>query len=151
MDGLRSLARPLLAGIFIAGGLDALRHAEDKVPAADPVAQPLASALPVDLPSDTTQLVRINAAVQVVAGASLALGVLPRVAAAALAVSIVPTTFAGHRFWEADDPATKAQQRIHFLKNAAILGGLVTSALDTGGRPSLPWRVGELAHRHDHG
>ena len=37
----------------------------------------------------------------------------------ALGVSSVPTTFAG-----------RAQQRTHFLKNTAILGGLLLVALD---------------------
>ena len=48
----------------------------------------------------------------------------------ALAVSIVPTTAAGHRFWEIDDPVKRAQQRTQFLKNAAILGGLLIAAFD---------------------
>ena len=48
----------------------------------------------------------------------------------ALGVSSVPTTFAGHRFWEIQDPAQRAQQRTHFLKNTAILGGLVVVAFD---------------------
>jgi uncharacterized membrane protein YphA (DoxX/SURF4 family) len=55
----------------------------------------------------------------------LVLGLLPRVAAAMLAGSLVPTTFAGHRFWEQDDPATREQQTVHFLKNAGMMGGLL--------------------------
>jgi len=42
-----------------------------------------------------------------------------------LAGSLIPTTAAGHRFWEESDPSTRAQQTIHFLKNAAMLGGLL--------------------------
>ncbi len=60
----------------------------------------------------------------------LAAGVVPRLAAMALAASIIPTTAAGHRFWEIDDPQRRAQQRTHFLKNAAILGGLLIAAFD---------------------
>jgi uncharacterized membrane protein YphA (DoxX/SURF4 family) len=135
------LARPLLAGIFVYGGVDALRTAKAKAPAVADVAQPIADAVPVDLPSDTEQLVKLNGAVQVVAGALLAAGKFPRVAALALAATIVPTTAAAHRFWEADDDATKAQQTIHFLKNASILGGLILAALDTEGRPSIAWRA----------
>jgi putative oxidoreductase len=51
-------------------------------------------------------------------------------AAMALAVSMVPTTIAGHRFWEIDDPAKRSMHRTHFLKNTAILGGLLVVALD---------------------
>ena len=34
----------------------------------------------------------------------------------------------------------RAQQRIQFLKNLAIFGGLLIAAADTAGRPSLAWR-----------
>jgi uncharacterized membrane protein YphA (DoxX/SURF4 family) len=69
--------------------------------------------------------VRINGAVQVVAGTMLALNRLPRLAALALAGSLVPTTLAGHRFWNESDPSGRAAQRTQFLKNAAMLGGLL--------------------------
>jgi putative oxidoreductase len=141
MLGARSLAHPLLAGIFVYGGLESLRHAKAQVPIAEDVAQPIADAAPIDLPSETEQLVKLNGAVQVAGGLLLATGRMPRVAALALAATLVPTTAAGHRFWEAQDDATKAQQTIHFLKNASILGGLILAALDTEGRPSLVWRA----------
>ena len=72
---------------------------------------------------------------------ALALGVFARPASLALAASLVPTTLAGHAFWQETDPAAKAQQRIQFLKNLAMLGGLLLAAADTGGRPSVPWRA----------
>jgi putative oxidoreductase len=68
--------------------------------------------------------VRANAAVQVAAGAALALAILPRLSALVLAGSLVPTTLGDHRFWEQEGPAA-AQRRTQFLKNAAILGGLI--------------------------
>ena len=64
-------------------------------------------------------LVRINGAEQVVAGLALATGRLPRISAAVLAASLVPTTAAGHRFWEESDPQQKANQKIHFFKNVS--------------------------------
>ena len=67
MTLVRRLARPCLASMFVTGGLDALRNPEPKVPAADPVAPPIAEKLPY-LPEDTEQLVRINGAVQVAPG-----------------------------------------------------------------------------------
>jgi hypothetical protein len=33
------------------------------------------------------------------------------------------------------------QQRMQFLKNAAMAGGLILAALDTEGRPSVRWRA----------
>ena len=50
--------------------------------------------------TSTEDAVRINGGVQVAAGALLTLNKLPRLAALALAATLVPTTAAGHRFWE---------------------------------------------------
>jgi uncharacterized membrane protein YphA (DoxX/SURF4 family) len=120
---LRYAARPLLAGIFISGGYDTFRNPATRVPMAESVAPKIADGL--GLPASTEQLVQMNAVVQIVGGAALALGVFPRLAAIALAGSLVPTTLAGHAFWELDDPKARAQQRGQFFKNASILGGLL--------------------------
>jgi putative oxidoreductase len=145
MTIIRRIARPLLAASFVSGGIDTLRNPGPRVQKAETVAPPIAERLP--LPNDTDQLVKINAAVQVVAGLLLAVGRVPRLAACALAGSLVPTTLAGHRFWEEEDDARRAQQQIHFLKNVGLLGGLVLAAVDTGGAPSLGWRTKRAAQR----
>lgn len=134
----------MLASIFVLQGYDTMRRPQRVAPAAEPIAQPLAQRVPF-LPDDTEQLVRINGAVQLVAGSLLALGKLPRLSALAIAATLVPTTLAGHRFWEADDDQSKAQQRIHFLKNVSMLGGLLIAAGDTAGQPSLAWRGRHVA------
>jgi hypothetical protein len=51
---------------------------------------------------------------------------------------------AGHRFWE-DEEKDQAQQRIHFLKNLSMFGGLLIAAADTEGSPSLAWRTRHAA------
>jgi uncharacterized membrane protein YphA (DoxX/SURF4 family) len=140
----RKIARPMLAAMFVTGGVDAVKRPDAKVSTAEAVTEPLAG--PLGLPDDTAQMVRINGAVQIGAGLMLATGRLPRLAAAALAVSLVPTTLAGHRFWEADADA-RAGQRIHFLKNVSMLGGLILAATDTEGQPSLAWRARKAAQR----
>jgi putative oxidoreductase len=136
----RAIARPLLSSIFIVGGTDALRHPENKVKRADPVVSSIASRVP-GLTQDTETLVRLNGAVMVGAGALLALGKVPRLAALALIATILPTTYAGHRFWEETDDVSKAQQKVHFFKNMGVLGGLILAAVDTEGAPSLSWRA----------
>ena len=93
------------------------------------VVDQVASVVPF-APTDPLDAVRLNAAVHLGAGVLLAAGVMSRLAALALAVSMVPTTVAGHRFWEIDDPVKRQQQRTQFLKNTAILGGLLVVALD---------------------
>ncbi|MFJ6698324.1 DoxX family protein [Streptomyces sp. NPDC091272] len=150
---IRRIARPLLASTFISGGYGTLRHPEHVAAKAEPVAEPLTRRIPA-LPTDPEQLVRINGAVQLGAGTLLALGRFPRFAALALAGTLVPTTLAGHRFWEEKDPAAKAQQRTHFLKNLSLIGGLLITAADTHGKPSVAWRArrsaadGRRAVRH---
>lgn len=130
------LAGPLLGAIFVSGGSDAFRDPESKVKAAESVTRPMTERLDF-LPEDSATLVQLNGAVQVAAGTALALGKFQRVAALALLGSLVPTTYAGHRFWEEEDEQTIAQQRIHFLKNLAVLGGLVLMAAQPIGAMKL--------------
>lgn len=140
MSLTRRLARPLLASIFVYGGYGALREPGGRSKLAEPVALPIAERVP-GLPADADTLVRINAGVQLGAGLLLATGRLRRPAALALLASIVPTTLAGHRFWESNDDGDRAQQTIHFLKNLGLAGGLLLAAVDADGAPSLGWRA----------
>ncbi len=136
----RRLARPLLASIFVVGGWDAFWNPAGKAKKAEAVIEPLAEKSGVNT-FDTETFVRVNGAVQIGAGILLAAGKFRRLAALALIGSIVPTTYAGHRFWEESDPTTRNQQKIHFLKNVGLLGGLILAAFDTEGEPSLAWRA----------
>ncbi len=139
MSVMRQVARPMLAWIFIQFGFNHLRDPSAAAPAAEAVVTPLAEYLP-GFPKDHEQAVRLNGAVQVGAGAMLAMGRMPRAAALALAASLVPTTVAGHAFWKIEDPQERNQQLVHFLKNLSMLGGLLLAAADTGGRPCLARR-----------
>ena len=141
---VRRIARPMLASIFIAGGIDALRKPEPKAGAAQPGLDQAVNALPASitdrLPSNPETLVQINAAVQIGAGTLFALGKAPRLSALALIGSLVPTTVAGHDFWNAENPEARAQQRTQLIKNVSLMGGLLIAAVDTEGKPSLGWR-----------
>jgi uncharacterized membrane protein YphA (DoxX/SURF4 family) len=119
----------MLASVFIASGVDVLANPEPRAKAAKPVVEMVASVVPF-APSDPVDAVRLNAAVHLGAGILLATGVMSRLAATALAVSMVPTTVAGHPFWEIDDSVKRSQQRVQFLKNLGILGGLLVVAFD---------------------
>lgn len=144
MTLIRLAARPLLASIFFVGGLDSVRNAAGKAAAAQPVTDrvvPLLQKAVPQLPDDPATLVRLNGAVQVAAALALATGKMPRISGAVLAGTLVPTTFAGHRFWEEKDPQKKAMQRIQFFKNASMLGGLLLAAVDTEGKPGVAWRA----------
>jgi putative oxidoreductase len=154
MPLIRATARPMLAAMFITGGLDSVLHPDGKASAASLVGPAIAKKLPLPLTEDPVQLVRINGAVQLVAGLSLATGRMPRLSALALAASLVPTTLAGHRFWEKDDKGERKMQQQQFTKNLSMLGGLILAAVDLEGRPGLRHRghdaVRELKHTsHD--
>jgi len=129
----------MLASIFVAGGLDALRHPAPKAALVEPQLKELA--VRMGLPDDPELLVRANGAAQMAAGLMLATGRLPRLGGAVLVASLVPTTYLGHRFWEKKDPTERSQQRTQFLKNMGLVGGLLLAVVDTEGKPGLVWRA----------
>ncbi|SCF43186.1 DoxX family protein [Micromonospora mirobrigensis] len=150
MKPVRSLARIMLSGIFVVSGARNFQNPGRLVTAAKPVTDritPLIEKNAPQVPTDTESLIRINAATQVAAGLMLATGKLARPAALVLAGTLVPTTLAGHPFWNNDDPAARNNNQIHFLKNLGLFGGLLLAAADTEGKPGLRWRAG---HRIGH-
>lgn len=151
MGPLRLVARPMLASMFVSGGVEQLTDPASHVPIAEPVTDALKDATQDTIPqaadADAEQLVQLNGLMQVVGGLLLTFGKLPRVAALLLAGSLVPTTLAAHRFWEESDEETRNAQRIHFFKNVSLLGGLLIATMDREGKPSIAWRGG---HAVDH-
>lgn len=131
MTLLRTVARPMLASMFLAGGVNSLRNAKSMAPVAQPLSDQIEKLAPdTPVPTDAATLVRVNGAVQLIGGALLATGRVPRLAAFALAGTLVPTTLASHRFWDEQDPAVKQNQQVHFFKNVSMFGGLLMATLD---------------------
>ncbi len=150
MTVTRLIARPMIASMFVVGGVNALKNADVHAERAKKVTDRLAPTLDkvsgtVPVPTDPRSLVRLNAAAQLIGAAGLATGKLPRASAALLAASLVPTTAAGHLFWEESDPATRTQQKMHFFKNVSMMGGLLLAAVDTNGKPGVAWRARHAA------
>jgi uncharacterized membrane protein YphA (DoxX/SURF4 family) len=138
----RRIARPMLSSIFVTGGIDALRHPDEKAKVAGDTALATADHLPVDLPDDPIALVKLDAGAKIVGGLLLASGGrMARTGAVICAASLVPTTFAAHAFWKEHEPDRRSQQQTQFLKNLSLFGGLLIAALDTDGRPSVPWQM----------
>jgi uncharacterized membrane protein YphA (DoxX/SURF4 family) len=125
---LRPAARLLTGSTYVLLGFDALRAPGGRVDLAAPLLAAIRAKVP--LPADDEVVVRGNAAVQVVAGTALAVGLAPRLSALALAGSLIPTTLAGHAYWAIEDPAERKAQRIQFHKNLAMIGGLLLAVLD---------------------
>ena len=84
---IRAVGRVALAAMFISGGADALL---DPGPRTTKAAE-------LGVPLDPELAVRVNGAAMATAGVALALGVWPRLAAAVLAGTLVPTTGPGTR------------------------------------------------------
>jgi putative oxidoreductase len=143
MTLVRRLARPLLAAPFIAEGLDMVRHPAPRAERARPMVAQLAK--PLHLPEDPQTFVRANGAAMAGSGTLLALGRLPRASALVLAASVVPSTYAEHRFWEKNDPEAKRREQAQFLTGLGLLGGALLAAVDTEGRPGLAWRTRRAA------
>src|SRR5690349_8530273 len=58
-----------------------------------------------------------------IAGAvALQIKPLRKLAALLLALQLLPITYVGHRYWEAEGQA-QMQQKIHFFKNVSLVGG----------------------------
>jgi putative oxidoreductase len=119
MGFLRFLARCLFAETFVVAGLDTLTN-----PGRRPDLVEETLALP-----EPELMVRINGAAMLAGGTALALGVKPRLAALGLAAALVPTTYAGHQFWNQNEPDARRSHLVHFNKNLSLIGGLLTYAL----------------------
>jgi uncharacterized membrane protein YphA (DoxX/SURF4 family) len=147
---IRRIARPMLSAAFISRGIDALRSPKPAADAARPTLEGL-SKLPdpvgTNVPSNAETVARVNAAVQIGGGLLLATGKLPRVASAALALTVVPGSLGAHKFWSESDPHRKADERRAFLTDVSLIGGLIIAAVDTEGKPSLGWRGRRAAHK----
>ncbi len=120
MDLMRGLGRLMLSGVFIAGGADAIRNPEYP-------AQKAEEELGVPKP---TLAARINGATMVAGGLMVGFGYRPRRGAMLLAGSLIPTTFAGHPFWEEEDEQARTNEQNHFFKNLAMLGAALIIIAD---------------------
>jgi uncharacterized membrane protein YphA (DoxX/SURF4 family) len=146
MTLVRLAARPMLSAMFVYGGINEVRNADFIASRAKPVTSKIAGMVNKSGPSipmqvDDKLLVRADGVIKTLAGLALATGRQPRLSALILASTLMPTTVAGHRFWEESDPTARSNQLIHFLKNVSLLGGLMLASVDTAGRPSVAWRV----------
>jgi uncharacterized membrane protein YphA (DoxX/SURF4 family) len=147
MSLLRFVARSMLASYFVINGVKALRHPEDFVadaqPLADKVLPLVASALPAEargyLPEDTAGFVKCNGALQIVGGLSLATGLGRRLGAGVLAVTMIPHVLVANPLKAKGAERTVVSSQLN--KNLALLGGVLLAAQDTEGKPNIAWRV----------
>lgn len=118
---IRTVTHLLLSGIYIINGWGAFSKpgGRPKLVAAAGIPQP-------------ERAVVLNAAVMIVAGLMLSLGITPRLAAALLLGSMIPTTLVGHAFWKEEPGPQRQNQETQFLKNLSMIGGLLMILTEKG-------------------
>ena len=118
---IRTVTHLLLSGIYIINGWGAFSK---------PGGRPkLVAAAGIPRPE---QAVVLNAAVMILAGLLLSLGITPRLAAALLLGSMIPTTIVGHAFWKEGPGLQRQNQETQFLKNLSMIGGLLMVLTEKG-------------------
>jgi putative oxidoreductase len=81
----------------------------------------------------------VIAAIELLGGLAILLGIQTRLAAWGLFIWVIIATYLGHPFWTMEDAARMGNQ-VHFFKNLAILGGLLLLASAGPGRVSVDGR-----------
>jgi putative oxidoreductase len=106
------IGRLLFGGYFLYNGINHLRNRTQMAPYAEskgvpkPEAAVVASGIPL-----------------IIGGASLLLGVKPKLGAAAILGFLAGVSPIMHDFWRNEDPNERQMNMIHFFKNAALAGG----------------------------
>lgn len=149
MTLIRKVARPLLGATFIVNGVDRLRRPQEVGEDLQTSLDELASVVPQaeSIASNPKLAAQVLGGVQIGAGALLAIGKFPRVAALTLSGVHKFNSYAEYRSAPVNTGEEVAEQRNTLLKNVAILGGLGLAAVDLAGKPSLAWRAEHLAKR----
>lgn len=111
MNAAFLIGRIIFGGFFLYNGVEHFRNREDlaQYTASKGIPQP-------DL------AVQVTGAMMAVGGASLMLGLKPKIGAAAIVGFLAGATPLMHDFWTAQDPQQKQNELIHFSKNVALLG-----------------------------
>ncbi len=139
MSILRALARPLLATPFLVSGMDALVRPASHRERAETLTRLAEKA---GYPVTTKQVDRATRALglsNILCGAALATGKMPRTSAAILAVTQVPVSIANNPVWL--HKGTERRKDLLGLTSAAgLLGGVLLAAADLAGKPSFSWR-----------
>jgi putative oxidoreductase len=127
-------SRLLMSAIFISAGLSKIQQREGTLQYMKSKNVPFA---PVALP--------VAAATEIIGGTSLLSGYRGRYGALALAAFLVPTSLLMHDFWKLEAGMERQTQQINFLKNLALIGGLLAIASAGTGSFSLDQGVEKLS------
>ena len=106
------IGRILFGGFFLYNGINHLRKHNQMAPYAEAKGVPAAN-----------MAVTLSGIPLVIGGASLLLGVKPKLGAIAILGFLAGVSPIMHDFWRNEDPAERESNLINFMKNAALAGG----------------------------
>lgn len=124
-DLLILVARVLLTVLFVISGFGKLTDYSGTVGYMNHLGAPLPSLAAA-----------VAIVMELVVGLALLAGVAVRPLALALMLFVAGTAVLGHPFWSMEG-ADRALNQIHFLKNLAIMGGLLLLSITGSGRYSV--------------
>jgi len=106
------IGRLLFGGYFLYNGINHLRNRHEMGPYAESKGVPKGDIA-----------VAITGVPLIIGGASLLLGVKPKLGAAAILGFLAGVSPIMHDFWRNEDPTERQANMISFMKNAALAGG----------------------------
>jgi|SRR5712671_833500 len=122
------LGRILFGGFFLYNGINHLKKAKDMAPYAESKGVPAPELA-----------VKLSAVPLLIGGASLLLGVKPKLGALAIFSFLAGVSPVMHDFWRNENPEERMKNMVDFMKNAALAGGaLALMGVDEPWEASVP-------------
>lgn len=106
------IGRILFGGFFLYNGINHLQKARDMAPYAESKGVPAPELA-----------VKLSAVPLIVGGASLLLGIKPKIGALAILGFLAGVSPIMHDFWANEDPQERMKNMVDFMKNTALAGG----------------------------
>lgn len=136
--------RILFGGFFLYNGINHLVKANSMAPYVESKGVPAPKAA-----------VELSAIPLIAGGASLLLGVKPKLGALAILGFLAGVSPVMHDFWHHDDPEEKMNEIINFMKNMALAGGALAlmgvdepwEAAVPAGKPTLSQRLRKMSRQ----
>ncbi len=120
------VGRVLIAALFVPAGLTKIGNFAGTADHMQQAGLPLVAVL-----------LMLTIVIELGGGLMLLFGWRARAAALVMFLFLIPVTLVFHPFWSAADAAAQYQQQINFMKNVAIMGGLLFVAAFGPGPLSL--------------
>jgi putative oxidoreductase len=109
------LGRIVFGGFFLYNGINHLRQAKSIAPYAESKGVPAAELV-----------VRLSGVPLVVGGASLLLGIKPKLGIMAILGFLAGVSPVMHDFWRVEDPNQRMNEMVNFMKNMALAGAALS-------------------------